>query len=73
MLFEELGWGSADMAVSLMVTGLPFSFVAATGKLDLIDEFVRPFAADREGGFIGCWAISEPEHGSTSFFPGPRL
>ncbi len=70
ILFEELGWGSADMAVSLMLTGLPFSFVAAAGKLDLIDEFVRPFAADRGGRFVGCWAVSEPEHGSDQFLPG---
>jgi alkylation response protein AidB-like acyl-CoA dehydrogenase len=70
ILFEELGWGSADMAVSLMLTGLPFSFVAAARKLDLVDEFVRPFAADREGRFVGCWAVSEPEHGSDQFLLG---
>ena len=70
ILFEELGWGSADMAVSLMLTGLPFSFVAAARKLDLIDEFVRPFAADRDGRFVGCWAVSEPEHGSDQFLLG---
>ena len=67
LLFEELGWGSADMAVSLMLTGLPFSFVAAARKADLIDEFVRPFAADREARFVGCWAVTEPEHGSDQF------
>jgi alkylation response protein AidB-like acyl-CoA dehydrogenase len=70
VLFEELGWASADMAVSLMLTGLPFSFVAAARNTDLIEEFVRPFAADREAKLIGCWAISEPEHGSDQFLLG---
>jgi alkylation response protein AidB-like acyl-CoA dehydrogenase len=67
LLFEELGWGSADMAVSIMMTGLPFAFVAATRKQDLIDEFVVPFGGDREAKHIGCWAVSEAEHGSDQF------
>lgn len=30
--YEELEWGSADVAMSLMLTGLPFSFIAAARK-----------------------------------------
>jgi alkylation response protein AidB-like acyl-CoA dehydrogenase len=67
---EELGWGSAEFAVSLAVTGFPFSSVAATGRPDLIDEFVGPFVADRAARFIGCWAITEPDHGSDQFMAG---
>jgi alkylation response protein AidB-like acyl-CoA dehydrogenase len=72
LLFEELGWGSADVAVSLMMTGLPFAFAAATRRKDLIDEFVLPFAEDREAKHIGCWAVSEALHGSDQFLLGTK-
>ena len=64
ILLEELGWGSAGLAISIAVAGLPFSAVAACGEGPLIERLVKPFVADREAKFIGCWAISEPAHGS---------
>jgi alkylation response protein AidB-like acyl-CoA dehydrogenase len=64
---EELGWGSAEFAASLAMAGFPFASVAATGRQDLIDEFVVPFVADKEARLIGCWAITEPDHGSDQF------
>lgn len=67
---EELGWGSADFAASIAVAGFPFSSVAATGNADLIKEFVRPFVQDREARFVGCWALTEPDHGSDRFHVG---
>jgi alkylation response protein AidB-like acyl-CoA dehydrogenase len=67
IVLEELGWGSAEFAACLAVAGFPFSSVAATGRQDLIDEFVVPFVADREASMIGCWAITEPDHGSDQF------
>jgi len=72
LLFEELGWGSADMAVSIMMTGLPFAFAAGTRKKDLINEFVFPFAEDRAAKHIGCWAVSEALHGSDQFLLGTK-
>jgi len=68
LVFEELGWGAADLAVSLGVAAWPFLFAAtfgvATGNQRLLDEIVTPFVEDREGKLIGCWAITEPGHGS---------
>jgi len=64
---EELGWGSAEFAASIAVAGFPFASVAATGKMDLIQELVMPFVADKEARFVGCWAITEPDHGSDQF------
>lgn len=65
---EEMGWGSADFAIGLGVAGMPFRaalFVAEmTGNRQLIDELVLPFANDREAKYVGCWAITEPQHGS---------
>lgn len=70
LALEELGWGSADFAASIAVAGFPFSSVAAMGNAALIDELVRPFVEDREARFIGCWALTEPNHGSDRFQVG---
>lgn len=69
-LFEELGWGSADVAMSLLMTGLPFSFLAATGGKEMIADVVKPFTTDRDARMIGCWAVSESAHGSDQFLIG---
>lgn len=63
---EELGWGSADFAISLAVTAFPFYAVAADSNLS--EEFIRPFVADGNARMVGCWAITEPAHGSDHFF-----
>ena len=70
LALEELAWGSADFAGSLTVTGFPFASVAATGRMDLIEELVVPFVADKDARHIGCWAITEPLHGSDQLMPG---
>jgi alkylation response protein AidB-like acyl-CoA dehydrogenase len=67
---EELGWGSAEFAASLAVAGFPFASVAASGRPELIEEFVVPFVADKEARIVGCWAITEPNHGSDQFLTG---
>jgi alkylation response protein AidB-like acyl-CoA dehydrogenase len=67
---EELGWGSGGLALSIAVAGFPFSLVAATGNRALIDELVTPFVNSTEPHAIGCWAITEPDHGSDQFMAG---
>ena len=68
LVLEELGWGSAGLAAGLGVAALPFEFTATvadmTGNHRLLDEVVAPFVADREARYVGCWAITEPSHGS---------
>lgn len=64
IVLEEMGWGSAGLATAIAVAGFPFSSLTACGDAELIAEFVDPFIADRECRYIGCWAISEPAHGS---------
>ena len=64
---EELGWGSADFAAALACAGFPFVYAAMSGDAALVDEFVRPFVADRTAAMVGCWAITEPNHGSDQF------
>jgi len=63
---EEMGWASADFAIGLGVAPFPFSFGAMTGNPSILKDVVQPFAEDRDARFIGCWAITEPGHGSDS-------
>lgn len=67
---EEMAWGSADFAVSLGVTSFPFGFAAMSGNPDILENVVKPFTQDREGRYIGCWAITEPMHGSDTLLIG---
>jgi alkylation response protein AidB-like acyl-CoA dehydrogenase len=63
---EEMGWGSGGLAVSLAVSCFPAfgcTLLAAENQA-LTDEFVRPFAEDRTGDLVGCWGITEPDHGT---------
>lgn len=72
LLLEELGWGSAGIAMNLVVTSIPFQMLAREQDSGLIERFVRPFAADKRGTWIGCIALSEESHGSDSFAVGSR-
>ncbi len=56
---EELGWGDSGLAISLSVSGFPRFFGPLTGDDELVDRY---FGADSTS--IGCWAITEPDHGS---------
>jgi alkylation response protein AidB-like acyl-CoA dehydrogenase len=79
LVAEEIGWGSADFAIALGVAGFPYTFAAMSGNQELIDAYVKPFVQDTEAKMVGCWAITEPEHGSdqllvgTPEFTDPRI
>ena len=66
IVLEELGWGSSALGVSLGVSAFPAMGVCIFGSENqgLIDRFVMPFIEDTKAEFIGCWAITEPDHGS---------
>ena len=71
---EEFGWGSAGLAIALSVTSLPFTFAAIRGDdKQLLEEVVMPFVEDRQGRYVGCWAITEPGHGSDTLMPGTKF
>lgn len=59
MAEEELGWGDAGLAISLAVSGFQRFFAPMTGDAELIERF-----ASNDSTAIGCWAITEPDHGS---------
>jgi acyl-CoA dehydrogenase len=56
ILFEELGWGDAGLAITYGAGLLPALMSAAYGN-----AFCRSLAPDDK---LGCWAITEPDHGS---------
>ena len=70
ILLEELGWGSAGIGLSLLASSVPAIAVIADGRPELIARFVKPFAENRDATWIGCWALSEPRHGSDHFLVG---
>lgn len=71
---EELGWGDSGLAISLGVCSFPAMMARLLGRPELIERFAAP--GSRE---IGCWAITEPNHGSDvlafnqSFFETPQV
>ncbi len=70
IFMEELSWGAVDLGLSLLCASFPFSAAAASGSPQLYEEFVKPFIKDRSGTLIGCWAITEPHHGSDTLVVG---
>jgi len=60
---EELGYADAGLAISLGAGGMPFSYAALFPEPKL-QEIARAYAEDTKGELIGCWAITEPDHGS---------
>jgi alkylation response protein AidB-like acyl-CoA dehydrogenase len=70
---EEMGWGSAGLSIALAVCSMPFAFAASQKDPQILEEVVKPFLEDREGKYIGCWAITEPGHGSDTLMPGTKF
>ncbi len=58
---EELGRGDSGLAISLAVASFHRIFAQMSGRPALIERFCGE--SSRE---IGCWAITEPDHGSDS-------
>ncbi len=69
MLFEEISWGSVDFMIAFGVACFP-AFMGSVVPTDfVIDNFIVPFCEDTEAKIIGCWAITEPDHGSDTLGP----
>jgi len=66
LISEEMGWGDAGLAISLGVSGFPRMMAMLSGNPELIEKFG---AEDS----IGCWPITEPDHGSDLIYYGGHL
>lgn len=58
---EEMGWGDSGLAISLGVSNFHKMFAMMSGREALIDRYVRSGKDE-----VGCWAVTEPDHGSDS-------
>ena len=56
LIFEELGWGDAGLAISAAAGLLPAYMSAKFGRLDMLQKYPDTL--------LGCWAITEPNHGT---------
>jgi acyl-CoA dehydrogenase len=56
LAFEEMGWGDAGLAISLAASMLPRLTTAKFGNQYLLERTPE--------SLIGCWAATEPEHGT---------
>ncbi|MBU3917564.1 acyl-CoA/acyl-ACP dehydrogenase [bacterium] len=70
IVLEELGWGSVDFTIGLGVSCFP-AFMASMLPTDrLADEIIKPLCDNTDASIVGCWGITEPEHGSDTLSPG---
>jgi alkylation response protein AidB-like acyl-CoA dehydrogenase len=65
ILFEELGWGDAGLAISIGAGLIPAMISAILGN-----GFCRSIAQDAK---LGCWMITEPDHGSDTLDPARMI
>lgn len=70
IVFEELAWGSVGLTVALGVSSFPAFGAAMVPEETMIDEILVPYCANTEASFIGCWGITEPDHGSDTLMTG---
>jgi alkylation response protein AidB-like acyl-CoA dehydrogenase len=69
LINEEIGWGDSGLAVSLGVAGMPRIFARMSGSAELMERYGAAGSTE-----IGCWAITEPDHGSDSLaFDQPQF
>jgi acyl-CoA dehydrogenase len=57
---EELAWGEGGLAGMVLVSQMPGLYSALAGNMAMVDFC---------DGKLGCWGITEPDHGSDSLDP----
>jgi alkylation response protein AidB-like acyl-CoA dehydrogenase len=64
LVSEELAWGSMGLAGAIGLSSTHANIAMALGSEEIAEEFARPFFECTDGSIIGCWAVTEPDHGS---------
>lgn len=62
---EEFGYGDGGLAIVLGATMLPHVMMHHFGRTDLIERYPE--------GTPGCWAITEPDHGTDMLDPDRKI
>lgn len=65
LVMEEFGWGDAGLSVTIGACQLPPLLALMFGK----DYLLERYPVD----LIGCWAITEPDHGSDALDPSKQI
>lgn len=71
LMAEQMGIGDAGLAISFGVCAFPFRFAAMSPDPEL-QQLARDYCEDTECNMIGCWALTEPEHGSDWIIGSPE-
>ena len=64
LVYEELAWGNLGLAAVIFLAATHADVALLSGDSDVIQEFALPYYACTDGSIRGCWAITEPDHGS---------
>ena len=65
IIMEEFGWGDGGLSITIGACQLPPLLALMFGKQYLLQRY----PAD----LIGCWAITEPDHGSDALDPSRQI
>lgn len=63
LIVEQLGYGDAGLCESLACSLVPFLLAAVFGGPEA-RNWVQAYCNDTRGSMIGCFAFTEPDHGS---------
>jgi len=69
LVYEELAWGSVGLTVALGVASFHAFGASMVPEETMIDEILVPFCECDDASIIGCWGITEPDHGSDTLVP----
>lgn len=69
IVYEELAWGSVGLTVALAVASFPAFAAAMVPEDHMIEAILTPYCENTDASFIGCWGITEPDHGSDTLIP----
>lgn len=69
LISEGIGYADSGLAISLAVTGSPFAYAAMSDDPEL-QAWAKAYVEDKNAEMIGCWAITEPDHGSDWIMAG---
>lgn len=64
---EALAYADTGLATTLGGGSATFAMAAMTGDAEM-QSWAKDFCADTSGEISGCWAITEPDHGSDWMF-----
>jgi alkylation response protein AidB-like acyl-CoA dehydrogenase len=72
LMAEEMGYWDSGLAISFGVDGMPFALAALFPDPEL-QSWAKAYVEDTKGEFVGCWPITEPDHGTDWLLRGEEV